>query len=466
MAGLHEDGIRRDFLSHLAMVSEHGLSGNLVYEQKSGMERHLEFFFHRGQLLYATSKAPGERLGEFLARRGTIGEKDLPRFLAEARRYELYFHAYLAEAGIIEYEELKDLLYERTEKLIGSITSEKKTLIFRPVQPDSMAGPVWINEELFRQLLEHRNVWPRLYHKFQEEEITLRASEEACLNPAYFTLGTKEQRLLHLLQKPTEVSRLCRGRKDRFQLMLLLERLLDSKLLVIQSPNRETVGGFRLNSAPGIVARQAGARLQKRRREPYPGEVLLSRDDSGSKTSTGSPRPPRQTTGEAVFGHRVGSNSFSVVDNLSTWMKERSGSGRSRARIFGGIVLLLGMVLLPLWWYAYPPFGQTKQQSRAEPTVPKTGVVEPPEQEEFTGLVANQPEESDDQFEPDWEPAEGDWSDAEENTGEERDESKAVMAPSSRVVVEGREVRLENLAWTPNGWRRRRATEQRGRREK
>ncbi len=339
---------RQSFLTMLAALSGKRLSGTLVYERRADSERRLEFLFHRGRLLYATSNGPGERLGEFLARRGVLEKESVEQAVEEAKNYGLYFHAYLAETGVIDYNELKDLLYQRTEELIDSIVDEEGgKIIFRPTQPEVMdAAVLWVDEELFARLLKHREIWPRVYEKFRNREIELRTSGKARLNPAYLTLRSRERRLLRLLQKPTRLSRLFEGRKNRLDLMILVERFLETGLVEIAggqsslgsqfgvavdeaeqvaSPDEsegvgsseKLPGGREFTEAvdlPGEVAALAG---QPGKCEADLGEAIAKRaNPDGGKEGMAGPSSPAEDGFEEIGEAREPSKNNSLLDGV------------------------------------------------------------------------------------------------------------------------------------------------------
>ena len=236
----------RSILTILAAISGRGATGTLRFEVEPDSESWIEFLFRQGQLLFATSNRKGERLGEFLVRRGALNKEQALEALQEARRRKQLFHAQLVESGLIDLEQLKDLLFQRTEDLLGAILkSEDGQFTFLPNQPPELERTLglWVDEELFGRLLKRRKAWPRVYERFRDRKLVLQHSGALKDTNALKTLGAGEKKLLELIDGSVPVAKILRGRKNRLDLMIALDRFWERGWL-------EQVGGKGLSARP------------------------------------------------------------------------------------------------------------------------------------------------------------------------------------------------------------------------
>src|SRR5262249_34823989 len=152
-----------------------------------------------GKLLFATSNHPGERLAEFLVRRGVLTGEKAKASLIEAKRRGRLFHAFLAEQQIIPQDLLQDLLYQRTGELLDVILkTEEGQVVFQPTPLTQFKLEVpGVDEELFGRLLRHRQLWPRLFQQFRNPTLVLRTRPGTAALQS--TLSDSEKKLLAVL---------------------------------------------------------------------------------------------------------------------------------------------------------------------------------------------------------------------------------------------------------------------------
>src|SRR5262245_7133720 len=115
--GLAESG-PRNVMSIVAALNARAGTGILRFEPAREPEYVIEFLFREGKLLFATTNRPGQRLGEFLVRRGALSGAQATAALLEARRRNKLFHEYVADQALLERSLLEHLLYERAEELL------------------------------------------------------------------------------------------------------------------------------------------------------------------------------------------------------------------------------------------------------------------------------------------------------------------------------------------------------------
>jgi uncharacterized protein DUF4388 len=221
----------QSILTVLAALSARGVTGTLRFELEPGSGMAVEFLFREGKLVFATSNQPGERLAEFLVRRGLFSGEQARALLIEARRKGKMFHAHLAEREIVPHDLLQDLLYQRTEELVDVILkSEAGQVVFQPQPLSQLDNEVpGVDAELFGRLLKHRQVWPRLFQEFRDPNLVLRPRPD--IEGAMASMSPSEQKLLSVLDGQRPVSKILERRKNRIDLMILLARFLDSGLV-------------------------------------------------------------------------------------------------------------------------------------------------------------------------------------------------------------------------------------------
>jgi hypothetical protein len=268
----------QSILTVLAALSARGVTGTLRFVLEPDSELGVEFLFREGKLLFATSNHPGERLAEFLVRRGVISGDQAKASLIEAKRRGRLFHAYLAEQDIISHDLLQDLLYQRTEALLDVILkSEEGQVVFHPLPLAQFNLEVpGVDEELFGRLIRHRQLWPRLFQQFRDPALVLRCKPgiEARLG----SMSQAERKLLSVLDGQRPVSKILERRKNRIDLMILLARFIDAGLVeaveAAEAPAAQAApeepAEVRAASA-GAGAPQASAPGPAAEAEPLPG---------------------------------------------------------------------------------------------------------------------------------------------------------------------------------------------------
>ena len=221
----------QSILTILAALSARGATGTLRFMLEPGSELGVEFLFREGKLLFATSNHPGERLAEFLVRRGMLTGEQARASLIEAKRRGRLFHAYLAEQGIVAADLLQDLLYQRTEELLDVILKiDEGQVVFQPVPLAQFnAEAPGVDEELFGRLLRHRQLWPQLFEQFRDPRLVLRV--RSGVETLIETTSPSERKLLTVLDGQRSVSKILERRKNRIDLMILLARLMDAGLV-------------------------------------------------------------------------------------------------------------------------------------------------------------------------------------------------------------------------------------------
>ncbi len=284
---------RSNVLAILSALSTRGVTGTLHFERKPPDGRDIDFLFLGGMLLYATTKEKGRRLGEFLILRGVLTLEQVQQGLIEAKKQGALFHSYLLDEDLVTKDQMQELLYQRTEELIGEIlkAEDGQFLFYRdqPAELDMLAPNV--DEELFGRLLRYRKVWPRVYDKFRDGRLCLRMNPDAKRSPLYAKLGQVERRLLRLLDGTRPVSTILAGRKNRLDIMVVLARFLQSKLVVVVAGHEPvkaeppTVGSVAVSlpSSPAqSVVRILGASAPSSKPDSAPGSAAS--EDSGVYT--------------------------------------------------------------------------------------------------------------------------------------------------------------------------------------
>lgn len=101
------------------------LFGALNMSQKTGAvvfrhgDTHKEVFFERGEIVFATSNAPEQRLGTVLVKRGLIKQAQLDDLLA--RRDGVRLGAKLIQSGLLKAKDLYEAVRHQVEEILYSI---------------------------------------------------------------------------------------------------------------------------------------------------------------------------------------------------------------------------------------------------------------------------------------------------------------------------------------------------------
>jgi tetratricopeptide (TPR) repeat protein len=285
----------QSILAILAELSARRSTGTLRFEPEPGSELCLQFLFRKGRLLFATSNYPGERLGEFLVRRGILTEEEASLALSRARESGRFFHAHLLEEGLVPPEMLPDLLYQRLEELVDDILRAKDGhFVFRPdlpADPGPEDTPPWVDQELFGRLLVHRNVWPKLYQRLRDPSLVLRCHPGIKGSIAFHSLSEGERKLLALLDGKHPVSKILEGRKNRIDLMIVMSRFLESGLIEVVEPAAPAVARPAADAAPASAAEPA-PKLLLVDEGPEGPDILFVEREQRSAAAEQAPVPP------------------------------------------------------------------------------------------------------------------------------------------------------------------------------
>jgi tetratricopeptide (TPR) repeat protein len=283
----------QSILTILAELSARRVTGTLRFEPEPGSELCLQFLFRKGKLLFATSNYPGERLGEFLVRRGILSEEEASLALSRARESGRFFHAHLLEEGIVPPDMLPDLLYQRLEELVDEILRAKDgRFVFRPdlpADPGPQDTPPWVDQELFGRLVQHRNVWPKIYQKLRDPNLVLRCHPGIKGSISFHSLSEGERKLLSLLDGKHPVSKILERRKNRIDLMIVMSRFLESGLIEVVEP-AEPSAARKPPGTPAAAEEDRAARFMLVDEGPEGPDILFL--EKGEKKADA--QPPRK----------------------------------------------------------------------------------------------------------------------------------------------------------------------------
>ncbi len=237
MAQQGKPNVRR-ILSVLAELSAKRATGTLRFEPQSGDQKsswEVAFLFRDGELLFASSNRPGERLGEFLVRREILTPEEAQAALTESQQLGCLFHAHLVEARFLDFETLQELLYQRTEELLNNILeADDGRIVFVPhLDTEPNLDVPHVDEQLFARLLRRRKQWPKIYNLFFRQNLVLALVPGVEETEPYQELSHPERLLLSLLDGHRPVREIMEYRKNRLDLMIQLVRYLKDGLVYI-----------------------------------------------------------------------------------------------------------------------------------------------------------------------------------------------------------------------------------------
>ena len=259
----------KSILAVLAQLKKQNVTGKLRFTPPPGnSEWEINFLFHKGELLFASSTQPGERLGEFLVRRGVLSSEQVQQALTNAHQDGRLFHAYLVENGLLEINKLQDLLYQRTEDLLHGILShqdgQEGHFSFQPSAPKFDFTAPRVDQDLYARLIKRRKQWPRIYDLFVNQNMILQRRPGIENSETYQNLNPVEQKLLRLLDGVTPVRELLSRHRNRLDLMIQVARFLKTGLaeavaIASESSPEKPQSIPIAESTPSAPAAEAGA---------------------------------------------------------------------------------------------------------------------------------------------------------------------------------------------------------------
>src|SRR5262245_11331480 len=160
VSGLAESG-PRSALAILAALNARAATGILRFETVAEPEYVVEFLVREGKLLFATTNRPGQRLGEYLVRRGSLTSGQATAALLEATRRTKLFHEYIVDQALLERGLLEHLLFERAEELVHTVLgTQAGRFVFEQTLLKRFNERVpLVDEQMFARLLTFRNLW-------------------------------------------------------------------------------------------------------------------------------------------------------------------------------------------------------------------------------------------------------------------------------------------------------------------
>jgi len=210
--------------------------------QKSGLlqlltddgERHI--YFERGEIVFATSRAEDDRLGNFLYRRGLIEKKQL---LEAEKQYKpgTRFGKLFVEMGFLQPKELWEAVRNQIEEIVYSVFSmHKGQFIF--FQGDSLvdedlSGFSLSSQNLLMEGIRRSDELPMIEEAISSEDAVPRKKDK----PPKTELSKTEQRVLDLIDGKKNVRQVMRGSKlGEFDAKRVLFDLVKSKFIEIKLP--------------------------------------------------------------------------------------------------------------------------------------------------------------------------------------------------------------------------------------
>ncbi len=168
-------------------------------------------YIQKGQLIFASSNQPDERLGETLLRSGAIGYAQLEEavaLLGGGKR----LGAILVELGHLDPANLvRGLLHQVKEIILGLFPWGAGAYRFAE-GPLPTAEVITLNiatSKLICDGLRRINSWPRIARAVGSSRTTYRLTRDGRLLAAELDLGEAERGILSALEEPTTVGRIC-----------------------------------------------------------------------------------------------------------------------------------------------------------------------------------------------------------------------------------------------------------------
>ena len=108
-------------LNEIRQLHRDGQTGLLVLVGKDG-ER-VEVFFREGMIEAVSSNLPGYRLGDYLAKKGSIPVRDLDAADSEARRQKIFFGEAVVRGRLMNLGEVAAAAREQSTELVERVVN-------------------------------------------------------------------------------------------------------------------------------------------------------------------------------------------------------------------------------------------------------------------------------------------------------------------------------------------------------
>lgn len=187
----------------LSLIHGAGKSGFLLF-QHANEEKAI--FLHRGEVVFAVSNLPSDRLGRCLLRQGMIEKADL-EFAEDRYNPMTRFGKILVEAGILNARELWNGVRIQVEEIVRSLFSYSAGWIHfweGEVEPNNVVRLTLPTNRLIAEGIEQRDALLRFLARLEDGRTQIRRGSETRLPSS-----ENERAIIHSLDGPVSFAAVC-----------------------------------------------------------------------------------------------------------------------------------------------------------------------------------------------------------------------------------------------------------------
>ena len=169
-------------------------------------------YVRAGEVLFARSNDPDDRLGELFLRRGVLSVRGLERCTAEVRQTGHRLGGLLLQSGLITPEDLIEGVREQVREIIHSMflwTRGDYSFQMGPLPTDELITIKVNTTDLIRTGIQRINTWSRIREAIGGLDTRYRSVPEFDAARSEVILSREEERLLQFLAQPGSVGEVC-----------------------------------------------------------------------------------------------------------------------------------------------------------------------------------------------------------------------------------------------------------------
>jgi len=165
-----------------------------------------------GQIVFARSNDPDDRLGELFLRRGVLSVRGLERCTAQVHQTKQRLGGLLLQSGLITPEDLIEGVRDQVREIIHSMflwTRGDYSFRMGPLPTEELITLTVNTNDLIRTGIQRIGTWSRIREAIGGLETRYRAIPDFDVAGSEIGLSREEERLLHFLLQPATVGEVC-----------------------------------------------------------------------------------------------------------------------------------------------------------------------------------------------------------------------------------------------------------------